>query len=284
MKIQMYNERILQELSRFLDNEASAISREMVEDVSKNANISLEEAYKYLLASFLHLDIEKKDKEIFHLYFDEMICCLDTKKYTDNPYYQRIKIKPCKQEKWKFTYQTYKPFELFVCNDMEEKEDGRIIPKLGYFKEAYSYLCVLENNREWMLITPNEIETMQPVIDVVENEVLTYGLGLGYFAYMCSLKENVTSITIIEKDKKVIELFERYILPQFEKKEKIRIIEADAKEFAKTNQKQFDHIFVDIWHDVSDGLPLYKEFKTYEKKGSTYHYWIEKTLKCYLDQ
>lgn len=284
MNIQKYNERLLQELSYFLNNTPKTITKKIVEELSNNTNLSIEDVYKYLLATFLHLDVEGKDREFFHLYFHEILNCLDTNKYKENPYYKHIHINPYKKGNWEITYQTYEPYELFVCNDMEEKEDGRILPKLGYFKETYSYLCVLENNREWMLITPNEIETMQPVIDVVEKDVLTYGLGLGYFAYMCSLKENVTSITVIEKDKEVISLFETYILPQFESKEKIRIIEADAKEFAKTNKKHFDHVFVDLWHDVSDGLPLYKEFKMYEKKHCVYHYWIEKTLKCYLDE
>ena len=90
-----------------------------------------------------------------------------------------------------------------------------------------------------MLITPNEINTMQPVIDNVSGNVVTFGLGLGYFAYMCSIKNNVNGITIVEKDKNVIELFEKYILPQFEYKDKIKIVNSDAFDFA-SNMSGFD--------------------------------------------
>ena len=60
-----------------------------------------------------------------------------------------------------------------------------------------------------MLITPNEIETMKKSISEATGNVLTYGLGLGYYAYMVSMKENVESVTIVEKDKEIIDLFKK---------------------------------------------------------------------------
>ena len=125
-----------------------------------------------------------------------------------------------------------------------------------------------------MLITPNEIETMERVINDSKGRVLTYGLGLGYYAYMVSLKEEVEKVTIVEKDNKVIELFNKYILPKFKNKDKITIINADALVHIKNDKEDYDIVFIDIWHDVSDGLPLYLEFKKYEKKNTKYYYWI----------
>lgn len=61
--------------------------------------------------------------------------------------------------------------------------------------------AVLENERIWMTITPNEIETMKEAVDKAFGNVLTFGLGLGYYAYMVSEKVNVESITVVEKIK-----------------------------------------------------------------------------------
>jgi hypothetical protein len=48
--------------------------------------------------------------------------------------------------------------------------------------------ALLENDRIWMTITPNEIEIMIKPVDEAFGHVLTYGLGLGYYAYMVSKK------------------------------------------------------------------------------------------------
>ena len=45
----------------------------------------------------------------------------------------------------------------------------------------------------------------------------------------------------------------------------------------------YDFVFVDIWHDPSDGIDLYLKFKSLEKKNIKYSYWIEDTIKCYIE-
>ena len=44
--------------------------------------------------------------------------------------------------------------------------------------------------------------------------------------------------------------------------------------------EKFDHAFVDLWHDASDGVELYIKMKKLEAKNSKteFSYWIEKTL------
>ena len=103
---------------------------------------------------------------------------------------------------------------------------------------------------------------------------------------MSHLKDDVTSVTIVEKDQRVIELFTKYILPQFPHKEKIKVICDDAFSFAKeeTSKTLYDFIFADTWHDPSDGIEMYEKFKECEKYSpqSVYMYWIEDTLKYYI--
>ena len=130
-----------------------------------------------------------------------------------------------------------------------------------------------------MLITPHEINTMKDAINYAYGDVVTFGLGLGYFAYMCSIKENVTSVTIVEKDENIINLFKKHILPQFEHKEKIKIVHEDAIEYC---DKYFNHnyAFVDLWRDTNDGLELYLKIKKLSRVHLTtkFDYWIEKSM------
>ena len=85
----------------------------------------------------------------------------------------------------------------------------------------------------------------------------------------------------------MIELFKRYILPQFTDSEKIKIIHADAFHYAENNMHKgsFDFVFTDIWHDPSDGVESYVQMKKLESRlpNASFAYWIEETLQCYLD-
>ena len=137
-----------------------------------------------------------------------------------------------------------------------------------------------------MTITPNEIETMQPVIDAAKGKVITFGLGLGYFPYMTSEKQEVSSVTVVEKDVKVIRLFQKYILPQFPHPEKVSIIPMDAFEYIEkhSENEKYDLAFADLWHDVSDGLDCYLRMKKLERYhyAGKYFYWIEDSMLSHL--
>ena len=133
-----------------------------------------------------------------------------------------------------------------------------------------------------MAIKPNEIETMKHHIQKMRGRVAVFGLGIGYFAYMVSEKSDVEEIVIIERDENVIKLFNEYILPQFSNKDKIKIVKADAFDYAenKMPDEQFDKAFVDLWHDTSDGVDLYMKIKKLECKSpkTEFCYWIEKSI------
>ena len=96
----------------------------------------------------------------------------------------------------------------------------------------------------------------------------------------------MSSVTVVERDENVIDLFCGVILPQLPCKDKIKIIRADAFEYAEKNYAKhlYDFVFTDIWHDPSDGVELYLKMKEYEKlcPDIRYEYWIEDTLKLYI--
>ena len=133
-----------------------------------------------------------------------------------------------------------------------------------------------------MSFAPHETETSEEAIKNATGDVVTYGCGLGYFPYMASLKDDVTSVTIVELDPKIIKFFEENLLPLFEHKEKIRIVNANAVEFHKNPPMKFNYLFADIWHDVFDGLPFYLIFKKDEKVADKCEHWIEKDMLAYF--
>lgn len=288
LKFAQYNNILFKKLSVFINHEADFIRPEFIESLCRDCDISKEEAYCFTLAASIDLDTEKnpRDAEIFEEYFPDMVHLLKNKDYENNPYLKNIKIPTKKLGKWELCYKTYVPYQAFVFDDPKITRDGKIIPQIGFFEKEFSYPAVLESGTEWMLITPNEINTMRAPISGAHGKVLTYGLGLGYFAYMVSEKESVSSITIVERDKNAISLFRDIILPQMPRKDKINIICDDAFYFAETRlaDSDFDFVFADIWHDPSDGVPAYKRLKETEKylPSADFSYWIEKTLKCYI--
>lgn len=280
-RIQKNNQRILNLLSEYLNNYETSITTNQINKLTK-LGVSETQAFSLLLQNYLEIE----DQDFINEYFPLMINNLDEIVYRDNPYYQNIHFKNKKINNWNLSMTSYQAYEAFVCNDFCYLEDERVIPQIGFFNKPFSYPAVYENNRLWMSITPNEIETMKLPIAEAYGKVVTIGLGLGYYAYMVSLKEEVNEIIIVEQSKDVIKLFESEILPQFSHPEKIRIINKEAFVFLNDyhNLENVNYMFIDIWHDVSDGKMLYLKFKKYESQYPkiSFRYWIEKTIKYYL--
>lgn len=180
-------------------------------------------------------------------------------------------------------YASYRPYELFVADDLRAYPDGAVLPVLGYFTRPFAYPVLTENGREWMTATPNEINTIRPMAEAAHGHVLTLGLGLGYFAFHALLNPRVERVTAVERSADAIRLFRDRILPAFPRPERLTILQADAFAAAPAlyQSGQYDFVFADLWHDAADGLPMYERLKKMEVPGPEYRYWIEKTLEFY---
>lgn len=274
-----YNNLILNALSIYLNEYECSITPSQIKKVME-CGVDELFAYKLLLSNYLAIE----NQEIIDMYFDKMVHKLEVKDYIRNPYYENIPFNNKKIDSWQIKKGKYKPYELFVFDDFKYEND-LVIPQVGYFNEPFYYLAVYDNNRLWMSITPNEINTMKEPINKAKGNVLTFGLGLGYFAYMCSLKDDVKSVTIVEKDERVIKLFKDNILPYFVSIEKINIIKEDAYVYlSKMNDDMYDYVFVDIYHDAGDGKEVYLKMNQYRNrfKKTIFEYWIYNTIKHYL--
>ncbi len=280
------NDRFLRYVAAYLTNEPRLIEKKLMRALCSDG-IDEELAFATVLAEAFGLDGQKseEDRIIERRYLERSVRLLDISSYSENPYYKNIKPKPAKLGRWELKYEEFAPYEGFIYDDIK-KEGLYEIPCIGFFNRTFTFPAVLEGEREWMMITPNEINTMKGPIERAKGKVLTYGLGMGYFAYMASLSDLVTSVTVVERDPQLIELFRLCILPLFENKEKINIVQSDAYEYARRvmPNEGFDYAFVDIWHDALDGLDLYVKMKKYEKYSphTRFDYWAEDTLLCSL--
>lgn len=232
-----------------------------------------------MTAIYRYLEVEDDQEAIDFIspYIVNNLEKLDYEKYANNEYAKVIKgvgkYKDCSLE-----YLSYEPYQIFPSDDISV--DGyKEINHIGYFDKKFSYLALLKNNEIWMSLNPNEIKTMEPYIEKAQGHVLVLGLGMGYVAYMMANKKEVKSVTVIEKDSNVINIFSNLLWPSFSSKEKIKIINDDALSYLKRKQKDFNYIFADIWHSPDDGLPLFLKIKKINRHVDC---WLEVSMYALL--
>lgn len=262
-----------------IDSENVFLDEEEIENL-KNKQTT----YKELLYKRAYVDDDDfESKSFLDSYGFDSIKKLEVTDYINNSFVKNISFEKIKYNDIKLNYNIYEKFEGFIFADIVVDEKYfKEIPQYGYFDQQYKYITVSKNNTVWMSTIPHEINTMKDDINKVKGNIAIFGLGLGYFAYMCSIKSDVSKITIIEKDDNIINVFEKFILPQFENKTKINIVKTDAFAYLNSidNLKEFDYLYFDLWHDANDGVVLYNKILKYQKKCSSagFLYWIEKTL------
>lgn len=273
----------------FLADHYNDISEEVLENQTSVKRLSLEEAY---YSAFLDiLSINPDDSELKKLEENNSfnnIRSLNPDMFLNNPYLKNIRPPLNQSGKWKYVTNEYEAYEAFVYDETKVDKENNYAEKtqLGYFPKKVTYLNLLENNEVWMSITPHEINTMAEPIKRAKGKVVMFGLGLGYFAYMVSNKEEVSSLTIVEKSESAINLFKEDILPQFDHPEKIHVYKGDAFSYAKNKMpsESFTYSFFDIYHSPEEGLQSYFKMKKLEEysPSTTYDYWIEESILCLL--
>jgi len=115
--------------------------------------------------------------------------------------------------------------------------------------------------------TPMEERTNRDIIRFSHGKVLIAGLGIGMILSEILDKNEVESVTVIEKFKDVIDL----VSPHFDSP-KLKIINADIFEWKPDKGEVYDTIYFDIWPDIcTDNL---EEIKTLHLRG---RYWKNKS-------
>lgn len=211
----------------------------------------------------------------------------DVKEFNENPYIKNIDFSSKTNGDYELRYQDNMPYELNIYNVPKRIDELFVdIPRVCCFPEEFKYPAIFQKSIKstWMSVSPNEVFTMENAIKEARGKVLTLGCGMGYFAYMASIKEEVESVTIIELEQNVIDLFEACLLPQFENKEKVTVVKSDAVEYLKSIEDgDFDYCFADIWIGIEDIVPYFAVKEIGRKlKKTKIDYWIEDSFAILL--
>lgn len=275
------NYRVTQLYSTYLNRFPTLLTKEAVDALTEDGRIGEEEAIGALLTVAFGLDTEHNtdDRIIERDYIHPSVRLLDAQKYYNDPYYRTVHIPDTAVGRISFKNECYEPYRAVICDDILTDGEGKEVPPLGFFREPFFFPAVLEDGNEWMTLTPVDLDTCREAIEEAHGHVVTFGLGLGYYAFMVAQKDEVECVTVIEKNAEVIRLFVDVLLPQFPNKEKIRIVEDDAFRFAEHTLPTVgaDYVFVDTWRDASDGYSMYRRMKRLEHlcEGVPFSYWIE---------
>lgn len=133
--------------------------------------------------------------------------------------------------------------------------DGRFITE-GTYKQLMCRGSLVMSN------TPSEISDLRSIISAAKGNVLINGLGLGIVLQAVLNKEEVTKVTVIEKEMDVI----RLVAPTFIEKmswitekqqmyvvsedKRIRIYHDDAYTWEPPKGVRYDAVWHDIWENI----------------------------------
>lgn len=199
---------------------------------------------------------------------------------TDNPYYRDIKLDNVYSETVRYEKASIKKRTLMNMNFHQPL--GKYLfhyHPIGYFETDIDLPVLKEGEKVWMSPAVSERESMRDGIDKGHGKCLTMGLGIGVLPYLWLLKEEVESVTVVEFNKDIIDLFEKYIRPQFKTDKKLEIIHGNAFDYYKVEfLNQFDYVYVDFWESTEDGLEFYTRLM--KKKIDLPHidYWVEDSM------
>jgi len=282
------NYEIFKLYSDYLSYFPELITEEIVSELTSDGDITKTDAVAAVRCEAFGVDYSKGENQrrLIKEYIRPSVKILDTERYTENGYYKNIKLDNIKDGKWELKWESYPPYRAFVAGDVTLAPDFSELVPLGFFDKEFKFPAILEDGNEWMTLTPIDIDTCDEAIRAARGRVITFGLGLGYYAYMVSNKDDVESITVVDKSEEVISIFKKHILPQFPNAEKVNLVCADAFEYAEKimPSEEYDYAFVDTWRDASDGAPMYLRMKPLEKLNpkTEFSYWIEGFLKSRL--
>lgn len=204
---------------------------------------------------------------------------IKTKEWINTPYHRKIHLDKIKSTYFEYVKEPIFANELFNSDAIQKDKNKELNDwmKLRALDENCEAVYLLQDGEDWMLDAPSEANTNDIPAKKAHGKLLCFGLGIGYFLFMACQNENVNSITVIEQSNEVIEMFEKYLLPQFNTNKKIQIIQGDAFDyFHEEFIKNFDSVYVDIWKSNDDGLDIIEKLlEQYLPPYEKCQFWIE---------
>ena len=204
---------------------------------------------------------------------------LSVDEWENTPYHKTIHLNKVQNEHFTYTTEWMAGNQLFNSNTIQKDPNKELndYMLLKAMDRDFQAVFLLQDGKDWMLDAPSEAFTNDPIAKKSHGNVVTFGLGIGYYLFMACQNPNVKSITVVEKSKNVIDLFQSCILPQFNTDKKIAFINEDAYKLWNSDiLSSFDTIYADIWQSSNDGLYCITKFlELYIPPFDSTYFWIE---------
>jgi len=140
---------------------------------------------------------------------------------------------------------TLGPWTLRKCEQLSQ---------LGYFQDrqgAGDVYALLRDGESWMSTAWDEIESQAPHLAAAKGHVVVMGAGMGVILYNILLKNQVTQVTLVERDPLVIDLLRQITnLNEWVGIDKLHIDIVDAFDYRPV--QPVDFLYVDIWANPGD--------------------------------
>lgn len=166
----------------------------------------------------------------------------------------------------KIESETYiiKKFSLSVSEvQMELIRNRRDYWLVRGLKPNFEYVKLIKKGDGIMMSdTPMERNTNEAFLKKANGDVIIFGLGLGLIVLPLLSDPTIKSITVVELYQDLIDKITP-ILKQYDKQNKLNVIQGDAFTYKPLKTAKFDTVYFDIWIAISDDN--YEEQKKLER-------------------
>ncbi|MBR3694557.1 MAG: hypothetical protein IKL88_08525 [Erysipelotrichales bacterium] len=233
-----------------------------------------EKELQYELAEVGAIEFQGPESEWPSLY-------ISTEEYLKTAYQSHIQLDQIKSDTFEFRKQTMPPYTLFNVSVIQEDPNRELNDSLMLraLDAPYEAAVLLQDGEYWMSDTPQEANTIDPFAKKAHGKVAVFGLGIGYFVYNALLNPNVEKVCVVEYSQEVIDMFTKYLLPQFPRGGDVEIIHGDAFDyFNEEFLSKYDYCFTDIWKSNGDGFEMIQRMlEGYLPEHEKVDFWIEST-------
>lgn len=129
------------------------------------------------------------------------------------------------------------------------------------------YIRLLHNGECVMSNTAMEKQTNAEFCAKAHGDIIIGGFGIGLIIMAIQDKPEVHSITVIEKNREVIEI----VASQLELNDKVKIVYEDVFKWKPEKGKKYDMVYMDIWNWINkdvyerEMLPLKRRYARFLK-------------------
>jgi threonine dehydrogenase-like Zn-dependent dehydrogenase len=157
-----------------------------------------------------------------------------------------------------FTSDLFLPrYGAAASGDWELRIAGAVLAQ-GYWSPpviAAGLPSLVRGKDVWMSVTPLEVESAEIGVRLARGHVLVMGLGMGWAAMATAMRDDVSAVTVVERDPDVLALHRTLDLfaqlPEAARA-KLRIVEGDA--YTYVPEAPVDLLMPDTWLPlVNDG-------------------------------